>query len=202
MKKQLRRDFKEQFSQIEKAALQSGWRALGDGVVGFCLEQLKLQAGSVVTLFGGLPDEVDLVLDVSERLRLAGLRLALFGLQAHEGNASDSRRMDAFLIEGWSQVRRGKFGIWEPDSITAERIQPEEIAVILVPGLYFSALHGARLGRGGGYFDRYLSRTPRTTLKVGVALDWQVVPSLPVEPHDQGVDWLVTEQRVIECARA
>jgi 5-formyltetrahydrofolate cyclo-ligase len=108
--------------------------------------------------------------------------------------------MDAYLIENMDHIRRGKFGIWEPDMTRAALVGPEDLAVVLVPGLIFSEPNGARLGRGGGYFDRYLARTPKTTLRVGVALDWQVVSNLPTEPHDQCMNWLVTDKRVIRCS--
>jgi 5-formyltetrahydrofolate cyclo-ligase len=46
-----------------------------------------------------------------------------------------------------------------------------------------------------------LARTTAATLKVGVALDWQVVDSLPLESHDQRMDWLITETQVFRCQK-
>lgn len=149
-------------------------------------------------MFGGLSDEVDLVAGVMGRLRYAGLRTALFGLCRDESGPRKTGEMEAFLVNDERQVRRGGFGVWEPDVETTQVLKPEELSVILLPGLFFTR-EGARLGRGGGFFDRYLKRTSAATLRVGVALEWQLVDSLPLEPHDQRMDWLITEQRVIHC---
>lgn len=67
--------------------------------------------------------------------------------------------------------------------------------VVLVPGLAFDA-KGNRLGTGAGYYDRYLAG-PAPGWAVGLAHDWQVVPSVPVEPHDRPLDAVVTPARLI-----
>ena len=69
------------------------------------------------------------------------------------------------------------------------------IDLILVPGCGFDrGLH--RLGRGGGYYDRFLAN--RTdAIKVGLCFQCQLVDQLPTAPHDQAVDLIVTETRVI-----
>lgn len=61
--------------------------------------------------------------------------------------------------------------------------------VVIVPGVGFTRA-GDRLGRGGGHYDRLLSRSPATS--IGVAFDIQLVLELPTEPHDRGVDLVVT----------
>jgi 5-formyltetrahydrofolate cyclo-ligase len=74
----------------------------------------------------------------------------------------------------------------------ARVVPPAEIGVILVPGLAFTK-EGHRLGRGGGFYDRYLASLPSTTLKIGVCFAFQLVEALPTEPHDQRMDAVVTE---------
>jgi 5-formyltetrahydrofolate cyclo-ligase len=63
--------------------------------------------------------------------------------------------------------------------------------VVLVPGLAFTR-DGARLGRGGGHYDRLLAEAKGAAITVGVAFDIQLVRELPLEPHDEGVDVVVT----------
>lgn len=65
--------------------------------------------------------------------------------------------------------------------------------LVLVPGLAFDA-RGYRLGRGGGYYDRFLESLgePRPIL-CGVCFACQIAPEVPREPHDGRVDYLVTE---------
>ncbi|MDI3280073.1 MAG: 5-formyltetrahydrofolate cyclo-ligase [Bacillota bacterium] len=96
-------------------------------------------------------------------------------------------------------------GIKEPAPGHLRPLNPEELAAILVPGVAFD-LRGYRLGYGAGYYDRFLSaffprrrqggETPRPVL-IGLAFEFQLVPSLPPEPHDLPLDVLVTEKRVL-----
>jgi 5-formyltetrahydrofolate cyclo-ligase len=60
----------------------------------------------------------------------------------------------------------------------------------LVPGVGFD-LNGARLGRGKGFYDRYLET--RTVLKIGVAWSEQLVKKIPIEQHDAHMDFIITE---------
>ena len=71
-------------------------------------------------------------------------------------------------------------------------------SVIVVPGLGFDARRN-RLGRGGRHYDRFIAsaRAIAAVLVVGVAYELQVVPEIPVEPHDQTVDRVATEMRVL-----
>ena len=80
----------------------------------------------------------------------------------------------------------------EPAFTDARVIQPAEIQLILVPGLAFTRT-GLRLGRGGGFYDRFLAKLPRSTFKLGVCFAQQFVESLPDEAHDQRVDAVATE---------
>jgi 5,10-methenyltetrahydrofolate synthetase len=67
----------------------------------------------------------------------------------------------------------------------------EDIAVVLVPGLAFTR-EGDRLGRGMGFYDRFLSRYPHA-LRLGIAFEEQVASSLPIDPWDLPIDALLTD---------
>jgi len=69
---------------------------------------------------------------------------------------------------------------------------PATFDLVIVPGVAFTE-RGARLGRGGGWYDRLLPQLRADCATVGVAFDIQVLPELPVEPHDVPVDVVVTE---------
>jgi 5-formyltetrahydrofolate cyclo-ligase len=201
MKGLLRAQFKQVAAQVGAEELAIQWQALELRVLDFCLclESGRPEVGDVVTLFGGLPDEVDLVSTVGEGLRGQGLRTALFGLRVNAGGGYFPGEMDAYVVSEPSQVRRGRLGIWEPNCDQTSLLMPDELDLVLLPGLFFSPGSGARLGRGGGYFDRYLARVPRGVPRVGVALEWQLRDELPIDDHDQFMDWVVTEERVIRC---
>lgn len=83
-------------------------------------------------------------------------------------------------------------GIAEP---VGPAVDPRRVDAVLVPGLAFDP-HGARLGRGGGHYDRLLAAVDDSALRVGVAFACQVVPSVPRGPHDLPVDVVVTERSV------
>lgn len=72
--------------------------------------------------------------------------------------------------------------------------------LVLIPGVGFDQA-GHRLGRGRGYYDRALRDILAAALRVGLAHECQVVAHVPVDPHDERVDYIVTEKRLIECAR-
>ena len=63
--------------------------------------------------------------------------------------------------------------------------------MIIVPGVAFDPT-GNRMGRGRGFYDRLLKSTPNA-IKVGVAYDFQMLDTLPVEPHDVKMDLIITE---------
>lgn len=91
-----------------------------------------------------------------------------------------------------------RFGFLQPHA-TARMVNPDEIDIALLPGLAFD-LHGNRLGRGAGYFDRLLLATRPSARRVGVVPADLVVDRLPAEPHDVQMDYLATEEGVIATA--
>ncbi len=182
---------REMAQRLRSAEGQGGWElrlsSLQCGVVQWCGGCLA--SGAVVTLFGGLKREVDLLGHCLETLREMGLRTAAFQMDEHELG-----RMEAVEVFGMEDLRRGKMGVWEPKEMGCRRLAPEEVGAVLVPGLAFSWRTGFRVGRGGGYFDRYLSRLGGEVKRVGVALECQVLAEVPHEEHDRAVQWLLTEE--------
>jgi 5-formyltetrahydrofolate cyclo-ligase len=104
-----------------------------------------------------------------------------------------------FRLEAISELVPGTFGILEPTAELRElpprQVLPSQIDLALVPGVVFDR-QGNRLGYGRGFYDRLLRQLPREVLRVGLAFECQVVEELPVEPHDERMDWLVTEAGV------
>ncbi|WP_208294102.1 5-formyltetrahydrofolate cyclo-ligase [Ilumatobacter fluminis] len=82
----------------------------------------------------------------------------------------------------------------DPDAI--EPVDPSVPDVVVVPGLGFTA-DGARLGRGGGWYDRFLARRRADCVAIGVCFAEQLVDELPVEDHDVAVDVVVTDDGVV-----
>ena len=80
-----------------------------------------------------------------------------------------------------------------------ELISPEVLELILVPGAGFSEM-GGRMGRGAGFYDRFLEETKG--FRLGVTCDKLLRKNIPTETHDQTMDALVTETKWIRCAGA
>ena len=99
-------------------------------------------------------------------------------------------------ISDLSQLVEAAFGLREPNPTLAAPVDPKLAQLIVVPGVAF-AEDGARLGMGGGYYDRFLAG--HSALRVGLAYEMQIVDSLPPSEHDQAVELIVTEMRVIRC---
>jgi len=87
-----------------------------------------------------------------------------------------------------------RLGFDEPDE-SSPVIDEAGIDIVLVPGLAFD-VNGGRLGRGKGYYDRFLASQPRATTRIGVTTDDTVVPEVPMDGHDQRVGWLATESGI------
>ena len=83
----------------------------------------------------------------------------------------------------------GRMGIWEPPP-SACSIHPKDVSVWIVPGLAFSR-NGARLGYGGGWYDRFLASASDHSISVGVAYEFQIMNNLPQNMHDLPVDYVV-----------
>ena len=90
----------------------------------------------------------------------------------------------------------GYCGIPEPDPGRSEPVDPGAIEAVLVPGAVFDPL-GGRLGYGGGYYDRFLALEAPRAVRIGIAFAAQVVERVPLLAHDQPLDYLVTEERVL-----
>ena len=83
------------------------------------------------------------------------------------------------------------YGIMEP-SEESDEVMP---SIIIVPLVAFS-LTGYRLGYGGGYYDRYISKNleNKDFVTIGLGFSFQLYDELPYEKHDQKLDWILTEK--------
>ena len=98
----------------------------------------------------------------------------------------DDMRFYDFRAE---QMSSGAFGIDEPQSSVL--CPPEQIEVMIVPAVGFTR-RGARMGRGRGYYDRYLGVAEAAHIyKIGTCFACQLVDELPTEPHDVAMDRVV-----------
>ena len=135
----------------------------------------------VILLFAALPDEpnVDGLWDESKQVCLPRFR--------------PDRTYEAAFVMNRNDLVGGQFGILEP-SKNADSAEPSEVDFVITPGVAFDAA-GYRLGRGRGFYDRWLEGL--TAFRCGVGYDHQLVHNgVPHEPHDARMGVVVTPSGV------
>ncbi|MBR4696313.1 MAG: 5-formyltetrahydrofolate cyclo-ligase [Selenomonadaceae bacterium] len=108
--------------------------------------------------------------------------------------------MDAVELHGMEDLVEDDYSILTVREDRRKVIDPSSIGCVVVPGVAFSS-SGARLGLGGGYYDRFLSEKAPYAYRVVLAFECQIVEDIPLEPHDIPIDFIITEKRTIHCMR-
>ena len=108
----------------------------------------------------------------------------------------DAGRMKACSIKSFDDLSTGQSDIPQPQHVME---YDGCIDVILLPALAYTP-NGDRLGRAGGYYDRFLTDRP-DPLRIGLGFDFQIVETIPADHHDQAVHMIVTESQIIQCRR-
>lgn len=147
----------------------------------------EVRAAGVVLLFYSFGTEVPTG-GMAARAAAIGSRVLLPFL--------DEEGMDAAEIRPGDPLASSGYGPREPPTRVA--VDPEEVDVVVAPGLAFDRT-GTRLGYGGGHYDRYLARLRPSSLRVGVAFSLQLVEEVPRGPEDEPVHLVVTDAGVIDC---
>jgi 5-formyltetrahydrofolate cyclo-ligase len=108
------------------------------------------------------------------------------------------RRLVPLRLEGRAgELRKGAYGILEPDPARCSPVAPESLDLVVVPGVAFDE-RGGRLGYGGGYYDRFLRRHAAGAIWAALAFEIQIVlEPLPLDAHDVRMDLIFTESRVL-----
>jgi 5-formyltetrahydrofolate cyclo-ligase len=136
-----------------------------------------------VLLYAAQPDELD-VGGLVGPLRARGVRTLFPRVRGDH--------LELVAASDLLTLTLGYRGIHEP---TGPAIDPAVVDAAVVPGVAFDP-HGARLGRGGGHYDRLLAALPEGCVRIGACFSCQVVPAVPMEPHDEPVDLVVTDRAV------
>ena len=112
----------------------------------------------------------------------------------------DDGSMDFAAWTPGQEMQPGRLGISIPAGASATDL--ESVDLVVIPLLAFDEA-GARLGQGGGYFDRALAKwmLAKPVCVVGLAYEEQQLPAIPVEAHDQRLDYVVTDKRLWRFAK-
>ena len=148
----------------------------------------EFREANVVMLFLTIPGEIE-----TAELVLAAWRHAKTVLVPKVG--FEQRHMIAIEIRSLETgLEPSSYGIREP--INGEPCPLEDIDLIVVPALAFDR-SGNRLGRGGGFYDRFLAHSQVTATTCGLGFAEQFLDELPTESHDQPLDMLATDREVL-----
>mgnify|MGYP006288469687 FL=1 len=111
----------------------------------------------------------------------------------------DEKRMEIVQInDPTKDLKKGAYGIKEPkNSLRKKDNEINQLDIVIVPAVAFSK-SGYRIGYGGGYYDRFLSRLSSKTISIGINYDELIFESVPKEDHDLAVDIIVTDKKILK----
>lgn len=131
----------------------------------------------VVMFYVSLKDEVDTLPMIDEALK-AGKRVCVPVILKEE-----MRLIAGEIKDRNADLEKQHFGIYQPKRDSVKEIPLKDIDLVVVPGIAFDK-NNVRLGRGHGYYDRFLSGLPDSTNTIGLAFQFQVLEDLPKQSHD------------------
>lgn len=172
LKSELRREMRQRKRQFSPQQL----RELSAPIAERLLAHPRVKMAKTILLYSSLPDEVD----TSDAIR----RLLLDGKAVFLPAVTGKGEMEVRQLTDFGQLSEGAYQILEPRGAALADLTAIDVAI--VPGMGFDA-DGHRLGRGGGYYDRFLPKIPQA-YKIGVCFDFQKVVSVPVGALDVAVD--------------
>ena len=175
--------------RARRRRMNPSWRELASRAIFSRLEALPVfQRAPCIQTYVALRHEVD-TQALIPRLLQQGKRVAVPRVES-------GQELQQYFIQDFSELQAGAFGILEPRPDPGRRVAAESFGLVLVPGLAFDRA-GNRLGAGKGFYDRFLAEIQAP--KIALAFAFQLVEQVPIEPHDQRVDMIVTENEAITC---
>lgn len=146
-------------------------------------------ASEIVFIYVSMHDEIDTI-KIINKLFKDGKRVAVPKVFKYP------KKMEALEIKSLDDLTEvGDFGVLEPN-ISAGNLS-SEIDLTIVPGLAFDK-EGNRLGYGGGFYDKFFE-TYKTSKKIALCYDYQIVTNIYNMEYDKKVDKIITENRIIDC---
>ena len=140
---------------------------------------------SVVMFYVSREEEVDTHHMIEETLRNGKRVVIPFSvIETNQIIASE-------LINLKEDLELGPYGIYQPKKTALRKIPLEKIDLVIVPGVAFDGENN-RLGRGKGYYDRFLKKLPPETITIGLCFDFQLIDYLPKDSHDFPVSRVIT----------
>lgn len=173
MKHRIRKAIKEKIKQCSELDKSCKSGIIKDKL--FSEEVFK--KAKTVMFYVSLKDEVSTISMIDEAIR-AGKRTCVPVILKEE------KRLIAGEVKDRARdLESQHFGIYQPKTGHVREVPLEDIDLVVVPGVAFDR-NNVRLGRGHGYYDRFLCGLPDKAKTIGLAFDFQVVDHLPKDSHD------------------
>ena len=176
----LRKEMKERLKGLPEGRK----RELDEALCRQLLSLPEFSAPRTVYAYASLSWEPD-TWEILRALLSRGFRLALPRVEGRE--------MRFYFVPDLKELSQSSMKIWEPkaDAVPAD----DSEALVLVPGMAFSR-EGARLGKGGGFYDRFLAAEPDHKT-IALAYGFQLMEQIPTGVYDRPMDQIVTENERI-----
>ncbi len=178
IKQQLRRVIRQRKQQYPTEQCEAWSKEIEQRL----LQHPRLQSAHVVMLYYALDDEVDTRRLVDTLLK-EGKTVIL-------PKCVDKEHIEPRQYTGPGDLAEGIYHLLEPVGRPYRNL--DSIELIIVPGMSFDS-EGHRLGRGRGYYDRFLAQVPQA-YKIGVCFDFQRVEQVPVDDNDRVMDEVISNQ--------
>jgi len=182
-----KRELREKMRAVLKAMTRKERARQSTVVCEQLLAMPECEAAKTIMLFLPLGDEPD-VKAAAQRWMADG-KCVCVPLIDWDRRSMEPVSIPSLEDEGFESDRHG---LRKPKADGGcEVTPPDQLDVVLVPGLAFDA-RGNRLGRGGGFYDRFLARLPARVKRIGVAFREQAVGDIPRAAHDEAVHVMVS----------
>lgn len=143
------------------------------------------QKSETIVFYASFKGEVD-TFAMMERAIELNKRVALPVVE------KETKKILPVRVGSIKELKPGAYGIPEPQITIDGAVSLTDIDLVVVPGVAFDRSKN-RLGRGAGFYDRFLSALPVSTPTIGLAYDFQIVDALPgLESHDRPVSLVLT----------
>lgn len=185
-KRRVRRELKESAARFSERYVAEASRAVCDTV----LQSNEFRKAAVIFGYLSFRNEISVDAVLAEALRL-GKTVAVPWIVSQT-------EMKAALLKSLDNLPVDRYGI-RTVPVPVKVIAPDSVDLVLVPGAGFTKT-GHRMGRGAGYYDRFLIQTKG--FRLGITCDSLLREVIPVDKYDQPVEALVTETKFIYCYEA
>lgn len=155
------------------------------------VELAEYKNADICFMYASMPDEFQTKELITNALK-AGKRICLPYI-----TDKNMKIMQATLINSLDELIVGEYNILTVKKENLNIVKPQDLDFVLVPAVGFDK-NGYRLGMGGGYYDRYLTKAIKAK-KIAAVYSCQLVDEIAKDDYDAKVDIILTENDIIQC---